>query len=398
MAFAVGIAVPIREWNEYAEAAVQSFIRFARPVDRLIVSLDSGESSQMMYSSPCFRDNRIRLIRTPRSLSMAAHYEWCLDHLDADWLTILGQDDALLFNFSDQVEKAVGFAESHGLDAVSFKRAYFNWPDGTAEELGYTIKYSPHGQPRIVQANLQIIRGLCGMAEHYTFPQVYTNNLIRRETIKALREDQRGRVFLEPIPDTYSGVAVATHLGRYLRWPIPIFWTGTSKRSAGVAIAASRQVPPHIRLANEEGRFFGVSQKYWVEADHSSVYIYSALATMRHAAGLDRSRFQEFVCASSLMASSIIASPQRSESSLSQLWKINVRSEEALPFIQLCGVAMLGLCLLPLQLCTRILRKIRFELQLAQTPSLKVKAQAAVRDPNEASYELLRVSGTSRSF
>lgn len=275
----IGIALPVRQWSHYAEEAIESFISFARPIDKLVISIDGSKAQKEKFSELAGADDRISVVQTPKSLSMAGHYEWCIPQLSTDWITVLGQDDALQFNFRQVTSAAIDFATVHGVDAISFRRAYFNWNDGTSELLGYGVKYAPGSRPRRIHSKRQTALGLLGLVEQHDFPQIYTNNLVRRVVIEQIRVTQSGRVFLEPIPDTYSGVAVACKIGSYLRWPVPAFWTGTSNLSAGLKVLPTSSYPPHILLANSEGRRFGISQRFWINSDSSSAYVFSALLT-----------------------------------------------------------------------------------------------------------------------
>ncbi len=136
----IGMALPVRQWSHYADEAIKSFTTYARSIDRLIVSIDGSEDELKKFENSIDSDNRVSFLRTTKPLSMAGHYEWCVAQLRTEWVTVLGQDDALQFNFASEASRAIEFATSHDLKAISFRRAYFNWNDGTSEYLGYRIE------------------------------------------------------------------------------------------------------------------------------------------------------------------------------------------------------------------------------------------------------------------
>jgi hypothetical protein len=361
----IGIALPVREWSEYAEEAIKSFISFARPIDKLLVSIDGSESQKEQFSKIADADDRISVVKTSESLSMAGHYEWCLTHLATDWISVLGQDDALQFNFRQVTSTAIDFATVHGLDAISFKRAYFNWNDGTSELLGYGVKYAPCSRPRRIRSKKQITLGLLGLVEHFDFPQIYTNNLVRRRVVDEIRATQSGLVFLEPIPDTYSGVAVACRLGSYLRWPVPAFWTGTSSKSAGLMVSSTNSDPPHILLANLEGRSQRVSNE--------------KISSMTIAA------------AASVLSSQVLRGLRKSIARRFRTWwPLDSRTNSPLVGLSMVMAFLLALVLLPLQITAHALRYLQFKFRLGRPNSFRVMETDLILSPNAANEILAR--------
>jgi len=386
----IGIALPVREWSPYADEAIKSFSTHARSIDRLFVSIDGSEDELNKFQNSIDLDNRVSFLRTTKPLSMAGHYEWCVAHLCTEWVTVLGQDDALQFNFGSEASRAIEFARSHDLKAISFRRAYFNWNDGTSEYLGYGLKYATNGRPRQIRSKPQLVRGLLGFVEHFDLPQIYTNNLVRKEVVDRIRQLQDGRVFLEPIPDTYSGVAVAADLSRYLRWPVPVFWTGTSNMSAGLAVTWTRRVPAHIVLANAEGRSFGVSQEYWVQANNSSVFILSALLS-RNSAEQPQSRRALFI---QVASASVFAARwtqmlrKRRLHGEGPRGLRNAQSNTRLRGLKLVTAAILGLLLIPLQAIAHSLRTAHFLIGTLRKNGLRVLESDAIETPSAANAAL----------
>jgi hypothetical protein len=388
----IGIALPVREWSEYAEEAIKSFISFARPIDKLLVSIDGSESQKEQFSKIADADDRISVVQTSESLSMAGHYEWCLTHLATDWISVLGQDDALQFNFRQVTSTAIDFATVHGLDAISFKRAYFNWNDGTSELLGYGVKYAPGSRPRRIRSKKQITLGLLGLVEHFDFPQIYTNNLVRRRVVDEIRATQSGLVFLEPIPDTYSGVAVACRLGSYLRWPVPAFWTGTSSKSAGLMVSSTNSDPPHILLANLEGRHFGVSQQFWLQSENSSVFILSALQSMKsQRVSNEKISSMTIAAAASVLSSQVLRGLRKSIARRFRTWwPLDSRTNSPLVGLSMVMAFLLALVLLPLQITAHALRYLQFKFRLGRPNSFRVMETDLILSPNAANEILAR--------
>ena len=83
------------------------------------------------------------------------------------------------------------------------------------------------------------IRAVAEFREFYTdLPMLY-NAAVHRDVLAELRQ-RTGRVFPHPIPDVYSGFAVAHVAGRYLSTTVPMTVSGQSRASNGIASLFNR--------------------------------------------------------------------------------------------------------------------------------------------------------------
>lgn len=263
-------------------AALNSLASSRNPNLRVLVSVD-GDPNLVEVLKGAFPDERFTVAEAPQFLSMAGHYEYLITKFTSDWFTILGQDDAITSRFDVVTSRAIEVADSAGIKAISFRRAYFNWQDGTSRSAGYVAKYADFGKPKYLNSSKALRQARSGFISHFDLPQVYTNNLVHRSTLEALRSQLQPITILEPIPDTFLGVAIAMQLPTYLKWPTPAFWTGTSQSSVGPRKnnhewkTNSRAIPEHITLAIEEGRYFGVGLILWEKSQSSPTMVFSAL-------------------------------------------------------------------------------------------------------------------------
>ena len=278
----IGVGVPVKNGSNYVTAALNSLMSSSNPHLKVLVSVD-GDPNLVAYLKSVFPDERFTFAEAPESLSMAGHYEYLITKFTSDWVTILGQDDAITSRFDVVTSKAIMVADSKGIKAISFRRAYFNWQDGTSRSAGYVSKYADFGKPKDLKSLTALRHARAGFIPHFDLPQVYTNNLVHRSTLEALRSQLQPITILEPIPDTFLGVAIAMQLPSYLKWPTPAFWTGTSQSSVGPREnnhewkTNSRAIPEHITLAIEEGRNFGVGLVLWEKSQSSPTMVFSAL-------------------------------------------------------------------------------------------------------------------------
>lgn len=287
----ISIAIPSKNGRDYLAYAIRSVL--AQPISdlELIVSVD-GDSALSEQLTEQFNDPRIKVIQPPASLSMAAHYEWCISHMSGEWQTILGQDDGLLPDFSKTLEQVLPFLE--GELAVSFKRAYYFWPG--CDELYGDKSIEVSGSDKIfkVDSTKMLQNNLKGTNQHYDLPQLYTNNLIHKSVIEEIKSKSNGIFYHELTPDVYSGVAIALELSSWLRVEHPAFWTGTSPSSAGMSIAKSNRdfssdqsiiASGHIRSAELGGYSFSplVGKDLWLASNVSPIMALSAIHSCPYA-------------------------------------------------------------------------------------------------------------------
>lgn len=287
----VGIAIPVHHGENYLASAIESVLAQDSKNLDLLVSVGDGSQDALDIARQ-FHDSRLRIVTPPRDMSMAAHYEWCLDQLKGDWLTILGQDDGLMPHFIDTVGI---ITERHPIfRALSFRRAYFFWP-GTEQTYGpLQVRGEFIDRIKPIQGDIAVSSVIAGLREHYDLPQVYTNNLIHRSVITELKSRLGDQWILEPTPDVFSGVAIALHLKEFLRIELPVFWTGTSTGSSGYSITSHRSLysvndlPEHFLRAQEEGRSVSpvVGPELWLSGANSSLFAISAVDSLARRNGM----------------------------------------------------------------------------------------------------------------
>jgi glycosyltransferase involved in cell wall biosynthesis len=72
-----------------------------------------------------FSDPRLRYVRAPSRLSMAHHWEFALSHIHDGWVTVIGDDDAILPHALSVVNRIVA---DTGVEAVRSHSAEYRWP------------------------------------------------------------------------------------------------------------------------------------------------------------------------------------------------------------------------------------------------------------------------------
>lgn len=226
------VIIPTRNGSKYISYAIESVLQSERRDIELIIS-DNHSTDQTAEILSSIDDNRLKVIKPQNSLPMSAHYEFALSHAKGAWISILGDDDALMpytFNLLDKVLK-----NKSDVKVISAKRAYYFW-EGSPKFYGSTvISFLASNSCSKRWTKLDFVLGLLGFISCFDLPQIYTTGFIHRDLIISIKAKTKGIFFHSIIPDIYSIVALMYFTNKYLRLEIPISWVGTSGKSMGIS-------------------------------------------------------------------------------------------------------------------------------------------------------------------
>jgi hypothetical protein len=178
---------------------------------------------------------KVRYFRTPEPLAMSRNWEFAVERARGEYVLVLGDDDGLL---------PTGLAELDALTprcepkAVRWDCAFYTWPTIALQGQGDYLRV-PLGTDVRERDGADAIRAVAAFAEPYTeLPMLY-NAAVRRDVLAELRR-RAGAVFPHPVPDVYSGFAIAHVGGRYLSCARPVSVAGLSHASNGIATLFNR--------------------------------------------------------------------------------------------------------------------------------------------------------------
>jgi glycosyltransferase involved in cell wall biosynthesis len=92
-------------------------------LDILVSDNCSSEETKAVIDQ--FSDPRLRSIRPPSRLGMSEHWEFALNHVTSEWVTIVGDDDGLLPHAVDRFYDAI---QGENVKAVVSLSCGFHWP------------------------------------------------------------------------------------------------------------------------------------------------------------------------------------------------------------------------------------------------------------------------------
>jgi glycosyltransferase involved in cell wall biosynthesis len=197
---------------------------------------------------------RIAYHRSETPLAMSDSWERAVGHARGDYVTVVGDDDALM---PFALRELSGLIDRYGRPkAVHWDRAVYGWPTIKPETEANFLMLPLTRTVRSVPSRDQLARAARYEVNAATLPMIYTS-VIRSDVIARHRQ-LVGRVFPTVYPDTYSGFAFAFLADPYLSVGVPMGVAGLSANSNGVATFFHGDQSPIAREFRELNREAGL--------------------------------------------------------------------------------------------------------------------------------------------
>jgi glycosyltransferase involved in cell wall biosynthesis len=177
-------------------------------------------------------DRRIRYINPGRRVSMADNWEYAVSQANADFVTVLGDDDALLPN---SLRDLIDLATKHDHPIVTWSKVEYCWPNHIDPTLRGLISIPLRNRLVSVKSSLALKHMYQFLLSYNRGPCIY-NSLVSMNCIKRVLE-RDGRMFQAASPDVYSSLALASVSDRYLFSTRPFSINGASAHSGGTSHA-----------------------------------------------------------------------------------------------------------------------------------------------------------------
>ena len=188
-------------------------------------------------SSPATRDAvegvgsaKVKYFRSDTPLAMTDSWERALSFAKGEYVTLIGDDDALL---SHSLRILDDLLRSNSLPIVRWSKVTYCWPNHPFVEKRNSLKI-PLGNGAYFLPGRAMMKKVGDQRLPFpTLPMLY-NSMVHRDLISRIRQ-KCGRVFFSPSPDLASGYALAYAAGQYLSLDSPMTIGGTSGKSNGIA-------------------------------------------------------------------------------------------------------------------------------------------------------------------
>jgi len=230
MSLKYSIVIPTRNRVEYLQYAVRSVLESDRNDIELIVSNNHSSDGTDKFLSE-LNDSRLRIIHPSVVLPMAGHFEFAINEAKGDWITILGDDDAVMPYIFERLDIYIkNYPEA---EIISSVRAYYFW-EGCEDLYGpVTVGYQSKQIAALRSTKRDLMSVLKGARSCFDMPQIYTTGIIKRVLYEEIKSKSKGCFYHSIIPDMYSVIALCLSRDQYLRVEEPLFWVGTSNKSMG---------------------------------------------------------------------------------------------------------------------------------------------------------------------
>jgi glycosyltransferase involved in cell wall biosynthesis len=208
----------------------------------------SSDNTEELVSK--FDDSRIRYINTGERVSMSHNWEFALNHVTEGWVTILGDDDAILPGALRTVSKII---DETGTLAIRSNGCSFSWPSLLGEQYGNLIVDLKKGYRR-VKSKDALLKVLNGELSYNQLPVLYNGGFIDISLVK-MAKSITGSFFLSRTPDVYSAMVFSLLTDEYIYSNEPLAINGASHHSAGTAgfekIKRKRDYNPSEKFLSE---------------------------------------------------------------------------------------------------------------------------------------------------
>ena len=197
----------------------------------LIISDDFSTDGTEEYLLT-LNDKRVKIIKPPVKLTQTKNYEFLLTFASGEWVTIIGDDDGLLPFFFEKLDKVIDTFKD--IKLIHTKPAFYYWEDVEDYYGPRVCDYQNYFEKaKIKNSKKALIMALAGLNDRTNLPMIYTSGLVKMDLIKQIKKKSGNFFFHSVIPDYYSMIVLLYETDTYLEIKEPIFWIGSSKKSAG---------------------------------------------------------------------------------------------------------------------------------------------------------------------
>lgn len=195
-------------------------------------------------------DPRLRYLNTGKRLAMSQNWEFALAHVPDGWITVLGDDDALV---PGALEKANTIINATGTLALRSVVGHYVWPSINGGRFG-RLEIKLYDGYRKINSRKALARVLDGRQQYTKLPMLYNGGFINMSLVQEAKSIT-GSFFKSMTPDVYSAVVFALITDEYVFVDEPLALNGASHHSGGTA--AFERKP--------RARAYDPAKKYWAE-------------------------------------------------------------------------------------------------------------------------------------
>lgn len=247
----LSICIPTRNRQIYAMSAVREMLASERDNFEVVLADNSDDPEPLSQFVAEIADPRVKLLAPEETvLSMRANWERIIPETSGEWISFIGDDDYLDPELCEVLRVTQTIVPN--LDALTWGRLYFTWPDA---RTGPEFTSMPVGSHLVGIKKEDMIRKLFfweDASDRPACPFGVYHGAIKRTLLDDIRNTFSGRFFGHPIVD-YDNICrtlmVANKLVHFER-PMSVF--GTCKASNSMGLRDRKAAPKLIEVFRKE--------------------------------------------------------------------------------------------------------------------------------------------------
>ncbi len=224
--------IPTRNRSHLLASAIRSALAQTHNNFEVLVSdnASDGGTREVLES---FGDGRLRSIRTDRALLMHDSWRFAVDAARGEYVTILGDDDALHPRLLEIVDDVTGYRKEEVISWRSCSYCTDQWPNSA--ERG-RLRFGPPFSDGVFKVDAKrLIELVYDMRITFSeLPPKFINAFVLRATIERVRD--AGAEFFHPSCPDYSAMLVLAAYARgLLLLDVPLVVVGAAPESIGAS-------------------------------------------------------------------------------------------------------------------------------------------------------------------
>jgi glycosyltransferase involved in cell wall biosynthesis len=197
----------------------------------LIIS-DNFSSDDTKKIVENFNDARIRYLNTNRRVSMSDNWEFALNNYNGDWVTIIGDDDALLPNALNKVNVLINL--NINIEAIRSETCYYFYPGVNNQQYGRLGVPLINSDYEIRNSQVWLNKVLSGEVNYTELPVLYNGGFISKKLINKTKQFSP-KLINSCVPDVYSSMIFSHLINEYLFSFEAFAINGASLKSNGMS-------------------------------------------------------------------------------------------------------------------------------------------------------------------
>ena len=227
------IVIPTRDRSDTLRSTLMSCKNCNYTDVEFIIVDNFGDKKTNKVVAEFLDDQRFTYTRTTRRLPMSENWAYGISLSTGDYISVLGDDDALL---QDSLINAKSLFDRFNVNALRSSSVNFKWP--TISESNVSSTYfipSLFYRSKIVQTREAIRLCLNGYRYYSYLPVIYNGGFVKRDILESIARYNDSNLIPCRNPDVYIGVAIALTIDNYLMTELPMVVNGASHHSNGTA-------------------------------------------------------------------------------------------------------------------------------------------------------------------